>query len=241
MSAKYLGKSFGDYVDQAVTPVKRDQFSQEIQRNLKNFSPSQAVVEALYEITDEYLRTDSAIRSIRQENTEADWKLSQDMIAETEKALTELGNRLKMHGSAMGRPTTALLATHLLRDVEQFQRKLARRFRDLRLDQRINESMIRMVPLKTLKTEYVAELDQYVTHTFPQFTQQDRDRIIAATMSAARQFTLKEKMAGVTGRIPMARSRARRLITSHRKKGTELVVRKNVESRRSDQKSPGLS
>ena len=95
--------------------------------------------------------------------------------------------------------------------------------------------MIRMVPLKTLQAEYVADLDQYVTMP-SRFTRQERDLIIAATMSAARVFTFQEKKAGVTGRIPMARSRGKKLLESHRRKGVDLVVRKVTELPHPDQK-----
>ncbi len=240
--ARSIGKSgetLGEYIEDVEIPFTFYTFSAKL-REFVERSPGAPLltdlqVKNLFEISLEYLKTDIALRQIKGDKVEMDWRYRRKIIEDAEKRLREWQASLKPSISASDRPSTSALATHLMEEVTELRNKLAPDFAKLKWEQRVNEAMLRELFLTKLRREYVMDLKHYIQTAFSPAIKKkdDRNLIIAATMVAARIITdtgiilVKGKEKDPLHRIPMAVSKASKLEKELRKQGIALSFKRS--------------
>jgi hypothetical protein len=214
---KSAGKNPDDYIASAPSKLDRGKFEDNVRKYIGRLLAERLLpgdFQVLFEISDEYRRTDAAIRLMSARKVEADWKSREKVMIETENRMADLQQYLERHIpnniSDAQLSVTALVADSILAKLSNLQNGLKREFEQIRLHRRISESMMRALNLKTSRHSYVARLNSFVGDVAVRLNlkQNDADKIVAGVMSAAGAFSEKEKANDVLERIPMARSRA---------------------------------
>lgn len=210
---KSAGKSVAGYVADGVSTLDRGTFERDVRAYLGSSVVEHLLpddFQVLFELSDEYLRTYSAICLMKKRKLAEDWKSREKVMANTESSLIDLQEDLKAHIGNSQCPVTGLLAESVSEQLTDLQSVLSREFEAIRLHRRLSDSMLRGLHLKNLRNSYVARLNSFVGDLAlrSKLKQKSVDKIIADVMSAAGVFSEKEKSDDVLERIPMARSRA---------------------------------
>lgn len=211
---KSAGKSVDSFVADAVSNLDKFDFEKNVREFIGSSLSNRLVADdfqVLFEISDEYLRTYSAIGTMAKEKLVVDCRKREKVMAETERRLTDLHGYVKTQSTDLLRPLTNLLVQSVSAQLAKLQRTLDIEFAALRNQQRLSEGMIRALQLKNLRPSFVARLNSYVGDVALKLNlkQKDADKIVAAAMAAAGVFTKAERETGdLEERIPMARSRA---------------------------------
>ncbi|HZQ17447.1 MAG TPA: hypothetical protein VFA90_01905 [Terriglobales bacterium] len=214
MRPQSAGKGTVEYIEAAASPLVFEQFqvclSEFLKRNLLNHRFDSSQIQVLFEISGEYRRRQAAILQMREDKLVRDWKNREALMNSIEKQLTLFRKSLEKTSSKTPYANTALLAKSTARKLSQFETKLKRSFSLIKDHQYADETMYKMLSLKTLRDEYVGHLDYYVQQsTSGELTQAERDIILAGSMLAAGFFTSEQDKKGdLVSRIAMARSRA---------------------------------
>jgi hypothetical protein len=129
MWPKSVGKNPDDYVADEVSRLDRAVF----ERDVRNYVGSSLASElrpthfqVLFEISDEYCRTYSAICSMKAKGLTQDWKSRRKLMVATDKCFADLQEHLKARILDPQRPPTALLAKSVSDRVLKVQRELKR-------------------------------------------------------------------------------------------------------------------
>jgi hypothetical protein len=211
------GKTPADYVDEASSPLKRDQFELDLRGFLRQHSSrlnlSGDHVQVLFEISDEYCRNYNAIFTMKKDRLARDWKQRQRLMNAILKKLDKFRESLEGTTSELQGPSTALFARSVAKRLIQVRTQLRDEFEEIKHSEQLDRGMLKALSIKTLHTCYVAELNHYTEKVaFPDVKQKERDVLLAATKLAAQVFTAGEKRGDIVGPIPMARSRAKEFI-----------------------------
>jgi hypothetical protein len=210
---KSAGKSVASYIADGTSTLDRAEFERAVREYVGLSLGDQLLqddFQVLFEISDAYFRTYSAVCLMTKQKLTADWKSREKMMADTESGLGELQADLRTYSGDPQRPVAGLLAQSVSDQLSKLQSELSREFEAIRLHQTLSEGMLRALHFKNLRNSFVARLNSYVGDIALRLNlkQKGADKIIAGAMSAAKAFSEKEKADDVLERIPMARSRA---------------------------------
>ena len=141
---KGAGKNPDDYIASARSNLDRSKFEVEVSKYVGRALAKQLVrddFQVLFELSDEYLRTYSAICLMKKQGLTGDWKGREKVMADTENSLADLQVDLKAHIGNSQRPVTGLLAESVSEQLTDLQSVLSREFEVIRLHRRLSEGM----------------------------------------------------------------------------------------------------
>jgi len=237
MWPRSAGKGTADYVEQAASPLNRDQFEHDLREFVERkflerqegLAPelSETDFQELFGISEEYVRNLNATYSMKKDKITQDWKRRKKLMVKITKEIWSCRRFVAASIADTRWPATALLSKSIDKQLARFLSRVTREFEGISDHQRLSESMFRALARKYLRHSFVAELDHYIgLVAFPHLGPKQWNILIAATMSAARTFTKREQAGDVVERIAMARSRANAFINREiRDRGDAPVFR----------------
>jgi hypothetical protein len=216
MWPKSTGKGPREYIEGASSRLDRGAFELDLRRFVGQQRASKldaTHVRVLFDISDEHLRRVDAVYSMKRDALVRDWKRRRKLIATTNAKLATLRESLKKSAENQGWPVTALYAKAVNDRLVLLQKDLDHEIAQIKQHQRLSKIMLEALHLKTLRSDFVAEVHNYIANeAFPDSAKEEQNALIAGTMCAAREYTSIEQADDVLERMPMAVFRARQHI-----------------------------
>jgi hypothetical protein len=220
---KSTGKGVEAYVADEPSRLDPVRFEEDIRKYIGSELSSKllpAHFQMLFEISDDYVRRYTALSGMKNKNKFLkDCKSRTALVAATRKWLVDFQEDLNSRTRDESRPLTALLAQSVSQRVSKLKRVLEKEFGAVEYHQRLAKTMVRMQPLKYMRSSYVAHLNFYIEDVaLPNLPRKSKEatteKIIAGVMSAAGAFSAREKAKGLEQCVHMARWRAKAFIKS---------------------------
>lgn len=216
MLPKSRGKGPREYIEGASSRLDRAAF----ELDLRGFVGQQRAskldathVQVLFDISDEHIRQVDAVYSMKRDRLIQDWSHRRKLIATTNAKLAAVREFLRKSAENQRWPVTALYAEAVHDRLALMQKDLDREIAQIKQHQRISKIMLEALHLKKLRSDYVAEVHNYIANeAFPDSPKKEQNALIAGTMCAAKEYTNQEQAEDVLERMPMAVLRATRHI-----------------------------
>jgi hypothetical protein len=216
MRPKSTGKGPSDYIEGANSKLERGTFENELRTFAGQRLGSKidaTHVQVLFDISDEHLRRVDAVYSINRDRLVQDWSHRRKRIATTNARLAALREFLKKSAESERCPATGLFAKSVHDRLVLLQKDLDHEIAEIKQHQRLSKIMLKALHLKKLRSDYVAEVHNYIANeAFRSSSKEEQNALIASAMCAAKEYTSRERADDVLQRMPMAVFRAKQHI-----------------------------
>ena len=161
-----VGRGAFDYLDETAAGLNRKKFEmalrEYVSRHSSKLKLSKTIIQVLFDSSEDYRRQYNAVQSMKRDKLREDWKRRSRFVKLTLNGLRTVGESVSEYCSQSEWPSTSLAARFVHGKLFQLNETLAEEFATIKRHQRLSERALIALSLKTLRADYIAELDHFI-------------------------------------------------------------------------------